>query len=63
MQLLKSEFIKELPLILHSLGTLYQGNNLMKSYSKHLFLGKESSKYRENPFWRIAFVHMHILGL
>ena len=35
----------------------------MKSSNKNLFVGKESSKYRENPFRRIAFVHMHNLGL
>ena len=62
-QLLKPEFIEELPLILHSLGTLYQGNDLMKSSSKNLFVGKESSKYRGNPFRRIAFVHTYNLGL
>ena len=63
MQPLKSEIIKELSLKVYSLGTLHQGDNLMKSFSKHLFVGKESPKYLENPFGRIAFVYMHILGL
>ena len=42
MQLLKFEFIEEIPLVQHSLGTLYQGNDLMKSSSRNLFVGKES---------------------
>ena len=63
MQLLKSEIIKELSLNGHSLGTLHQGDDLMKSSSKYLFVMKESPKYLENPFRRITFVCMHILGL
>ena len=35
----------------------------MKSSSEYLFVKKESPKYPENPFRRIAFVHMHILRL
>ena len=62
-QLLKFESIEKLPLILHSLGILYQGNDLMKSSCKNLFVGKESSKYRENPFRKTDFVYMHNLGL
>ena len=61
-QPLKFEIIKELSLKVHSLGTLHQGDDLMKSPCKHLFVGKESPKYPENPF-RITFVCMHILGL
>ena len=51
------------PLILHSSGTLHQGDDLMKSSSKHLFVDTESPKYPENPFKRISFVHMHISQL
>ena len=63
LQLLKSEIIEELSLKIHSLGTLHQGDILMKSCSKHLFVGKENPKCSENPFRRITFVHVHILGL
>ena len=35
----------------------------MKSSSKYIFVKKESPKYPDNPFRRISFVHMHILGL
>ena len=61
-QLLKSENIEELSLKIHSLGTLHQGDILMKSSSKHLFVGKESPKCLENPFRKITFVCVHILG-
>ena len=63
MQLLKSEIIEELSLKVHSLGTLHQGDSLMKLCNKYLFVMKESQKYLENPFGRITFVCMHILGL
>ena len=60
MQPLKSEIIEELSLKVHSLGTLHQGDNLMKSFSKYLFVKKESPKYPEIPFKRTSFVHMDI---
>ena len=44
MQLLNPELIEELPLILHSLGTLYWGNDLMKSSSKNFICGKGKFK-------------------
>ena len=42
-QLLKSEIIKELSLKIHSLGILHQGDVLIKSSSKHLFVVKKHS--------------------
>ena len=59
---LKSEIIEELSLKVHSLGTLHQEDNLMKSSSEHFFVGKERPKYLENPLRRITFVCMHILS-
>ena len=54
MQPLKFEISEELSLKVHSLGTLQQGDDLMKSSSKHLFVGKESPKYPENTFLYIC---------
>ena len=60
MQPLKSEFFEELSLKVHSLATLHQGDDLMKSFSKYLFVKKENQKYPESPSKRISFVHMDI---